>query len=48
MLSVYDHYQYFRSFSAGTVFIRQNLTYKNGPRAERVEDSANWDGYGDH
>ena len=48
MLSVYDHYKYFKSFSAETVFIRQNQTYKDGPRTERVEYSANWDGYGDH
>ena len=37
MLCVYDHYKYFDSFSARTVFIRQILTYKDGPRTERVE-----------
>ena len=40
MLWVYGDYKYFNSFSAGTVFIRvyrrQLLTYKDGPRAERV------------
>ena len=43
MLVVYGHYKYFNSFSAGTVFIRQNLymyseilTSKVGPRTERV------------
>ena len=36
MLWVHGHYKYFNTFSAGTVFIRQNLTYKDGPRAEKV------------
>ena len=31
MLWVYGHYEYVYSFSAGTVFIRQDLTYKDGP-----------------
>ena len=34
MLLVYNHYTYLNSFSAGTVW--QILTYKDGPRAERV------------
>ena len=34
MLGVYGHYI---NFSAGNVFIRQNLTYKDEPRAERVK-----------
>ena len=29
---VYDRYEYFNFFSEGTVFIRQNLTDKDGPR----------------
>ena len=37
MLWVYGHYKYFGSFSAGIVFIRQNLTYKDDPRTERVK-----------
>ena len=37
LLWVYGHYKYFYSFSAGTVFIRQNLTYKDGPCTERVK-----------
>ena len=36
MLWVYDHYKYFNSFNAGTVFIRQILMHKDGPRTERV------------
>ena len=36
MLWVYGHYKSFNSFSVGTVFRRQNLTYKNSPRAEKV------------
>ena len=36
MLLFHDHYKYFNAFSAGTVFIHQTLTYKDGPRAERV------------
>ena len=36
MLCVYGSYKYFNSFSAGTVFGRQNSTYKDGPRAGRV------------
>ena len=36
MLWVYD-LKYFTSFSAGTFFIRQNLTYKEGPRTERIK-----------
>ena len=28
MLWVYSHYKYFNSFTAGTVFIRQNLMHK--------------------
>ena len=36
MLWVYGHYEYFDFFSAGIDFIRQNLTYEDGPRAERV------------
>ena len=34
---VYGHYKYCNSFSAGTVFLRQNLMYKDGPRVERVK-----------
>ena len=37
MLWVYDHYKYFNSVSGGTVFIRQNLTYKDSPRSDRVK-----------
>ena len=37
MLWVYDYYNYFNSFSARIVLIRQNLTYKDGSRAERVK-----------
>ena len=48
MLWVYDRYKYFNSFSAGIdcicqnltstdVFIRQILTYKDSPCAERVK-----------
>ena len=37
MLWVYDHYKYFYSYSAGIVFIRQILTTKVDPRAERVK-----------
>ena len=36
-LWVYGHYKYFNFFSAGTDFIRQNLTSVDGPRAERVD-----------
>ena len=36
MLWVYDHFTYFNSFSAKTVFIRQNLTYKDDLRTKRV------------
>ena len=37
-------YKYFCSFNAGTVFLRQNMTYtdvkyKDGPRAETVNNS---------
>ena len=35
ILWVYDHKKY---FTGETVFIRQNLTYKYGPRAVRVKD----------
>ena len=35
MLWVYGHYKLFTSFSAGTVFRRQILTSKDGPRAEK-------------
>ena len=38
MLCVYGHYKYFNYFSAGTDFRRQKLTYKDGPRAERVNN----------
>ena len=37
MLCVHDHYKYFNSFSAGTVFLRQNLTYKDGHCADKVK-----------
>ena len=39
MLWVYDQYKYLNSFSAGTIFIRQNLQTadKDGPHAERVK-----------
>ena len=37
MLRVYGHYKYFNPFSPGTVFIRQNLTYKDRPRADGVK-----------
>ena len=37
MLWVYGHYKVFNSFSASAVFVRQNLTYKDGTRAERVK-----------
>ena len=41
MLWVYDHYIFFNSFSArmseSDVYGRQNLTSKDGPRAERVK-----------
>ena len=41
MLYAYRHDKYFISFSAGTVFRRQNrcqiMTYKDGPRSERVK-----------
>ena len=33
---VSGHYKYFNSVSVETVFRRQNLTFKDGPRAERV------------
>ena len=40
MLLAYDHYKYFNSFSLNTseseVYRRQNLTYKDGPRTEKV------------
>ena len=36
MLWVYSHYKYFNSFSAGTVFIRQNLT-STGVRFRRIK-----------
>ena len=36
MLSVYDHYKYFNSFSAGTIFIRQNLTFTDVRRIKTV------------
>ena len=35
LLWVHDNYNFFNSFSAGTVFIRQNLRYKDGPRSVR-------------
>ena len=35
-LTLYVHYKCFNPFSSGTIFIRQNLTYKDGPRTERV------------
>ena len=31
----------FNSLSAGTIFLHQNLTYKDGPRAERVNCGSN-------
>ena len=34
MLCVHSHYKYFNSFSA--ILMRQNLKYKGGPRAERI------------
>ena len=34
---VYDLYKYCNSFSVGTVFIRQILTYKDGPRGEIIQ-----------
>ena len=34
---LYDHYTILISFSAGTVFTRQNLTSKDGPHTERVK-----------
>ena len=37
MLWVSGSEKYFNSFSAGIVFISQNLTSKVGPRAERVD-----------
>ena len=37
MLLVYDHCKYFIFFSAGVDFMHHNLTYKYGPRAERVK-----------
>ena len=37
MLWVYAHYKLFYSFSVGTVFRRQNLTYKDGSRAVKVK-----------
>ena len=37
MLWVYGYYKYFNSFSVGTVFIRQILTYKDGPHTERAD-----------
>ena len=40
-IRVYGQYKYLNSFSAGIDFIRQNLTltYKDGPRSERVKVS---------
>ena len=35
VLWVYGRYKYVNSFSAGTVFRRQILTSKDGPRADR-------------
>ena len=35
MLWIYDHYEYFNYFSAGTVCRRQIVTYKDGLRTER-------------
>ena len=37
MLWFYGHDIFFNSFSAGTVFRRQILTSKDGPRAEKVK-----------
>ena len=39
MLWVHGRYKYFNSFSVQTVFIHQNLMYKNGSRAEKIERS---------
>ena len=37
MLRVYDHYEYFYSYSAGIDFSRQILTTKVDPRTARVK-----------
>ena len=42
MLWVYGYYNYFNSFSARIVFIRQNLTYKDGSRTKRVKYVRRW------
>ena len=50
MLWVYDHYKYFIFLSAGIVFYtsesnvywRQIVTYKDDPRAERVNTNTWW------
>ena len=39
LLWVYGIYKCFNSFSAGTVFIRQIMTYKDSPRTERGNNS---------
>ena len=36
MVWIYDHFKCLNSFSAWTVFIRQILTYEDGPRAEKI------------
>ena len=38
MLWVYGRYKYGISFSAGIVFRRQILTFKDDPRTERVKE----------
>ena len=43
MSSVYDHYKYSNSFSAGTVFICQNLT-STGVRFWRIKTTPRWKG----
>ena len=35
---VYSHYKYFNSISAGTVFICQILTYKDGPELKALSE----------
>ena len=34
---MFKHTRIFNPSSAGTIFIRQNLTYKDDPRTERIE-----------
>ena len=41
MLWVHGHYNFVNSMSAGIVIECQNLTSKDGPRAERVKRNAN-------